>query len=377
MEEVTTSGHGAEPSGVHADHKAVRRHRLREWVASHRSRTIVAVGLIVIAPTAVWAYTEATKTYPVAPAPVVASKPKPVKPSTKPSPLTGIEIAPELAERPVRAVVIENHPEARPQSGLSQAGIVYEALAEGGITRFLAFFGDERPAQIGPVRSLRTYFVDWTLEFDAPIAHVGGNADAIDMIAPQGVKSLNQFFNGGSYYRTRDRRAPHNAYTDSDKLDALLAQKGYAASNFMQNARKRDEPNTTPPHGLIQIQYSYNGYQVEYRYDAATNTYLRFLAGSPHVDRNTGQQIRVKNIVIEVMSTSYGKSRLGESNVRMGTPGSGRAIVLRDGGAVEGTWSKANHRERTKLLDAAGKEIALNPGNTWFSIVPEGKPFSF
>ena len=134
---------------------------------------------------------------------------KPAKPTTVASPLTGLQVAPKIAEQPITAVVIENHPDARPQSGLSQAGVVYEALAEGGITRFLAFFLDEKPKEVGPIRSIRTYFVDWALEFNAPVAHVGGNIDALDIINPLGMKDMNEFAYGPYFYRTTDRYAPH------------------------------------------------------------------------------------------------------------------------------------------------------------------------
>ncbi len=314
---------------------------------------------------------------PAAPAP----PPEPPKAVTKPSPLTGIELPPETADRPILAVVIENHPDARPQSGLAQAGVVYEALAEGGITRFLAFFLDQRPAAMGPIRSVRTYFVDWALEFDAPVAHVGGNADALDLIGPLGLKSLNQFAHGNDYYRTKDRYAPHNAYTNSDLMDNLLASKGFNKPATLKPSPRK--PDTKLPEGQaaanpsIKINYSYNGYQVEYRYDPTNNEYLRFLAGAPHIDNNTGTQIRVKNVVVQYMPTSYGSTRIGEQTVMMGTPGSGKAVVFRDGSAVAGTWTKPDHRSRTRLLDPAGTDIPLNSGNTWYAIVPDSRTASY
>lgn len=351
--------------------------RFKGFIASHRTRSLIVIGILLIAPAAVWAYYESIKPAPVSSQSFEVPK-RPPKPVTKASPLTGVEIAPEQANRPILAVVIENHPDARPQSGLGQAGVVYEALAEGGITRFLAFFLENRPSAIGPVRSLRTYFVDWGLEFNAPVAHVGGNADALDMVGPTGMKDINQFAHGASFYRTRDRVAPHNAYTSADLMDALLKKLGYdKPADFKPSPRKADTPSSNVLHPVIGINYSYTGYQVEYRYDATCNCYARFLAGQPHIDRNDNQQIKVKNVVVEFMPTSYGKSRLGEQTTKMGTPGSGRAIVFRDGEAIEGTWSKTAHKDRTKLVDASGKEIPLNKGNTWYSIVPTDKTVSF
>jgi hypothetical protein len=335
--------------------------------------------LLLIAPTATWAYfTALAPTKKVSAAVNLPKKTVPAKPLTQASPLSGLAVAPELAKRPITAVVIENHPDARPQSGLQDAGVVYEALAEGGITRFLAFYLENRPAQLGPVRSIRTYFVDWALEFGAPVAHVGGNADALDLISPLHMKDMNQFYNGGSFYRTTDRYAPHNAYTSSDLLDALEAKLGYnTPASFTPSPRQKDAPQPNPTHPIIDINYSYNGYQVEYRYDAGCNCYNRFLAGAPHIDRNTGKQIQVKNVVVEYMPTSYGYTRIGESTVIMGTPGSGQAIVFRDGGAEAGTWNKTSHADRTKLIDTGGKDIPLDAGNTWYSIVPVGKTVKY
>jgi hypothetical protein len=360
------------------DTRGSRWQRLKGFIATHRTRTILLIGLLVIAPAGVWAYFEFTK--PVESVSKEVSVPKKeTKPTTKASPLTGLEIEPARAERPITAVVIENHPDARPQSGLSEAGVVYEALAEGGITRFLAFFLENRPTEIGPVRSLRTYFVDWTLEFNAPIAHVGGNAEALALVDPLKVKDMNQFNFGSNFYRTKDRVAPHNAYTSSDLLDALEKKLGYdKPASFTPSPRTtKDAPSANPLHPTIGINYSYNGFQVEYRYTADCNCYARFLAGQPHMDRNGNQQIKVKNIVVEFMPTSYGTSRIGEQLVTMGTPGQGRAIVFRDGEAIEGTWSKAEHSDRSKLVDAAGKEIPLNKGNTWYSILPTDKTVTY
>jgi hypothetical protein len=294
-------------------------------------------------------------------------------PSEQPADLlTGQPDAPEVASRPNTAVVIENYYDARPQTGLSQADVVYEALAEGGITRYMAIFHTQQPKLMGPVRSVRTYFVDWSLENDAPLAHVGGNQDALDEIAPLGMKNMDQFTNGGYFYRTNDRVAPHNMYTTSDLLAKLEQARGYNNPPAAQALAKfkKDDQAKQPPHPTIDINYSYNGFQVEYRYDAASNSYLRFLAGQPDIDRGTGQQIRVKNVVAEMMPTSYGLTRIGEQTVIMQTVGQGQAVVFRDGDAVAGTWKKDSHSGRTALLDASGSPFALNRGNTWFAVIP-------
>ena len=141
----------------------------------------------------------------ITPAPTPTPTPTPVPtPVLKASPLSGELIEPALADRAIRSIIVENHPDARPQSGLSDAGVVYEALAEGGITRFQTFFLDKQPKAIGPVRSLRTYFIDWGLEFNSPVAHAGGSADALALVKPLGMKDLNALAIGApTFYRTK------------------------------------------------------------------------------------------------------------------------------------------------------------------------------
>ncbi len=348
--------------------------RIKAWIKAH-PRKAIAIGIAVALVLAGGVFV-AIKYWPKKPIalPVVTKKKVPPKPTTKPSPLTGLDIAPALADRTVRAVIIENHTDARPQSGLSSAGVVYEALAEGGITRYEAFFGDEMPATLGPVRSLRTYFLSWGLEFDAPVAHAGGNADALDEVGPLGMKDMNEFTNGSYFYRSTDRYAPHNLYTSTDSLDKLIAARGYTkVPSFKVSPRKKDTPpakGVNPAHPTISIRFSYAAYDAKFQYDPATNTYLRFVGGKPDIDRNTGAQISVKNIIVETMPTSYGTTRIGEQTVIMQTVGSGSALVFRDGDVAPGTWSKASNADRTRLVDATGKDIPLNKGHSWYAIVP-------
>lgn len=160
---------------------------------------------------------------------------KPPKPAEKfYSPLSGVLVADQAAtKRAVTAVMIENSPDARPQSGLAEADVVFEAVAEGGITRFIALYQNSRPSLIGPVRSLRAYYADWAAGFDPSVAHVGGSGDALTMIRSgnYGV-DIDQFFNAGAYWRANDRAAPHNVYTNFEKLDALNASKNHTTSTL-------------------------------------------------------------------------------------------------------------------------------------------------
>ncbi|HEY6736214.1 MAG TPA: DUF3048 domain-containing protein [Candidatus Saccharimonadia bacterium] len=341
--------------------------------------TALAGGII-----GVWALAAHPSANPVTllrPTPVPTPQPSPT-PVRVASPLTGLMVDPAVAAQPVVGVIIENlNPDARPQSGLSDAGVVYEANAEGGITRFLALYLDKIPASLGPVRSLRTYFLDWALEYGAPVAHAGGNQDALDLIKPLGLKDMNALsFAADGFLRTTDRVAPHNLYTSDTKLKALLARLGYAGPASFTPAPRQTSPataSTAVAHPHIHLDFSYAGYQVDYDYDTATSDYARSMGGTPHIDRTTGRQIHVKNIVVEMMPTSYGLTRIGEQTVIMQTVGQGSGWVMHDGNATPITWKKSSHAARTQLLGADDHEVPLDPGNTWFAIVPVGKTVSY
>jgi hypothetical protein len=298
--------------------------------------------------------------------PVVKPAPAP-KPTTVASPLSGVQVPPEFAQRPVTGVMIENSPDARPQSGLQDAGVVYEAIAEGGITRFLALFQDTRPSYIGPVRSLRPYYIDFGWPYQAAIAHVGGSPDALSQIRSGSYRDLDQFFNSGTYSRISSRAAPHNVYTDFDRLDKLNQSKGYSSSNFNPWKRKDDKPAAAPSASHIDVKISSSLYYSHYDYDKTTNTYMRSEGGKPHLEvtsssDRTGTQIHPKVVIAVAMS--YGViDRAGHSSY--GATGSGAIKIFQDGAVTDGTWSKPDRSSMFEFKDAAGNIISLNTGQTW------------
>lgn len=303
----------------------------------------------------------------------------PPKPKTAPSPLTGVEVPPELADNPVISVVIENlYPSARPQSGLSSAGVVYETLAEGGITRYQAFFGDTMPSDVGPVRSLRTFFVRWGLEYDVPVVHAGGNIDALDLIRPLGMKDLDQFANGAYFRRIPTRYAPHNLYTTGAQLEKLMQARGYYSEpTFAPWIRKDDKKAVTPTASSITVDPSYPDYRVTYVYDPASNSYIRSIRGVADVDASNNAPIQPKNVVVLKAATTYGTTRANTQAVYTQTVGSGSGVIFMDGQATEITWRKPSDKARTQFYDAAGNEVALNRGQTWITVIPLEKTVSY
>jgi hypothetical protein len=265
--------------------------------------------------------------------------------------------------------MIENSPDARPQSGLDQASIVFEAIAEAGITRFLALYQDNYPGTLGPVRSSRPYFLDWAMAFDASYAHVGGSPDALQRIKDIGTKDLDQFFNPGPYHRVSFRFAPHNMYTSLQGLADRAAEKGWTKSTFTPLVRKeKEEPNKAPTAKSINFAISGPTYNVHYDYDPARNAYARSMGGAVHIDNETKQQLAPKVVIALVMP--YSLMADGYHSAYQ-TIGSGPMFVFQDGNVTQGTWSKGNPQDQFAFKDAAGKDLALNPGQTWISVVAD------
>lgn len=306
-------------------------------------------------------------TRPDAVAPAKTSKRAVVPPKPAPivSPLTGMEVSAEDSKRPIISVMIENSTFARPQSGLQQAGVVYEAIAEYGITRFLTVFQEANPENVGPVRSARPYYVDWARSYDAAYGHVGGSPDALQRIKDIGVRDLDQFANAGAYRRTSDRDAPHNVYTTMQQLRELTAAKDWASSSFTGWARKKEAPAKTITAQAVDINISGPTYNVHYDYDKASNSYLRTMGGEAHNDAGSGQRIMPK--VVIGLATQYSLMADGYHS-QYATTGSGTMKVFQDGTVTEGTWERAGN-EQYKFYDASGKPLALNPGQTWVTVV--------
>ena len=291
-----------------------------------------------------------------------------VETQTMPSPLSGVEVPVNEAERPVTAIVIENSPEARPQSSLHEAGIVFESIAEGGITRFLAFYQEGQPDIIGPVRSLRPYFIDWVLPFDASIAHVGGSAQALQEARDLGINDLDEFANANSFYRASDRLAPHNLYTNFDLLDELNKRLGYTGSDFQGWARKTESPLNTPTASTINVDISSFTYNTKYVYDSSSNSYQRATADAADRDRETNTQIAPKVVVVMEAPSSIDP----DGRYQYDLIGEGKVTVFQDGGHTVGTWAKSSRENQFSFTDDDGDEIAFNPGQTWVvAISPE------
>jgi hypothetical protein len=322
--------------------------------------------------------------------------------------------------RPITAI-IENHLESRPQSGLSSADVIYEAVAEGGITRFLSVFycGVAEDVRVAPIRSVRVYFVHWAAEYgDKPIfVHIGG-ANNICKNCPGGVKeagmivreadafrlltsigwryALGNSFDGGTnigypiiirdqYRLGKESAWEHSVTGFTEKIYQEADKRGFAATSngelwsdgFTKWKFTDDKPAANPSAPKISFKF-WNGkpeYDVGFDYDRETNSYFRVNGGQPHKDHETGEQIAVKNVIIKFVEEKGPVDK--EDHLLYTTEGTGKAIVFQNGEAVEGTWQKRAMSGRTLFYDSSGREINLVRGMIWIAAVPDTNTISY
>jgi hypothetical protein len=296
--------------------------------------------------------------------------------------------------------MIENSTDARPQSGTSFADVIYEAVAEGGITRFLTIYYCQDAGIVGPVRSARTYFLDYISEYgDYPLyAHVGGAntpgpANALGQISDYdwaGYNDMNQFSIGfPTFWRDESRAGrtvatEHTMYSATNKLWDFAA-KERELTNVDKSDNEWDEvfepylfkndANVTDRGTVISIAvpyWDYPAYEVEWKYDKTTNLYSRVNGGTAHKDRNNGKQLTAKNVVVLLARESRANDGYeGNLHLLYKNKGTGKALVYLDGKEIKATWEKEGRTGRTKLTDTSGDEIKFNPGVIWFHILTD------
>jgi len=282
------------------------------------------------------------------------------------SPFTGLPVA-EIFNRPY-AVLVENLPQARPQSGLSRAEIVYEVPVEGYITRFLALYISPYEDDIGPVRSARPYFAYIAKEYDGILAHCGYSIHTEAVLKDIGAKHIDERFNSLYYKRLKSRNMPHNLYTTLSRL-ALGAEKfGYLQGSrpapvFSFGERKVPEQIVSD----IGIAFSPKN-TVEYRWNPPKRTYTRFNDGTIFIDANYGEAVEVKNIIIQFIQA---RTFTEEGHLQITLTGEGKGLLFSGGAVEEIKWQKSGYGEKTRFMDTYGRDIALSPGNTWIHLVPQ------
>ena len=348
-------------------------------------------------------------------------------PKTEVCPLTGEMFTKEEQQiwstrRPL-LVMIENHADSRPQSGLGNADIVYEAVAEGGITRFMGVFycnavkSAANKYDVGPVRSARTYFLDLASEYsDYPLyAHVGGancsaattggvcttnvKAQALEQIAKYGWNNkgtwgdLSQFSLSYKACRREPDRVgetkatEHTMYCSTTELWDVAASRGLTNMTEINKTswdkayrswsfKAEDKSTSTTATNISFDFWGDKAYAVSWKYDPATNRYLRSNGGQPAIDFNYQQNISTKNLVIQFVKES--RSIDEHMHNLYAVIGSGDGIYFANGQKTEITWTKTARQGRTVFKDkATGKEINFVPGQIWVEILPLGNKISY
>jgi len=324
-------------------------------------------------------------------------------PKTEVCPINGVMYSQKQKEwwekhRPL-GIMIENSEDARPQSGISFADVTYEAVAEGGITRTLNVFYCQDGGQVGPVRSARTYFLDFISEYGSyPLyAHVGGAntdgpADALGQIEEYGwggYNDLNQFSIGfPTFWRDYDRlghdvATEHTMYSTTSKLWDFAAKnrdltnidkKGALWNQDFVAYTFSDTPTVgTIPGKSIHIEFweGYKSYFVDWKYDSATGLYLRNNGGVAHIDKDTNKQLTAKTVVVLSMVESHANDGYeNDAHLLYKDKGEGKAMIFINGTEIKGTWQKDSRTDRTLLFDQNGKQIQFARGKIWFEIVP-------
>ena len=288
------------------------------------------------------------------------------------SPLTGVRVEAQVAKRRPIAVILGNSSKERPQDGLSKASVVYEMLAEGGITRLMAVYLENDAQSIGPVRSARHYFLYASLSFGAVYAHCGGSPQALADLKSLGVHNLDDMRDRGVMWRTRDRVQPYNLYTSTANLRYAMEERKWTTYEPVAAPWGfRDDVAGGRPGASVKIPYpnGYQGYTVQYDYDPESGLYKRSVDGQPHIDAQDGTQITAKTIIILYVKTWLIPNDK-DLRVDMDMVGSGKGLVVSDGKLRDITWSKKSKASAFELKETGGSRLLIQRGDVWVQVVP-------
>ncbi|WP_159888179.1 DUF3048 domain-containing protein [Paenibacillus puerhi] len=305
------------------------------------------------------------------------------------APLTGVESEDRKEARTVM-VVVNNAPQARPQSGLMQADLLFEVLAEGEITRLIAFFQSQSTTDpVGPVRSIRPYFISLGKGYGAVQVHAGGSPDGYETIRKQKIENLDEITNSGPYFwRDKSRQAPHNLYTSIDSARQGAVKRGFGELGPMSPVYSfvRPEPadeaqaarvalgtadSEVKQASKVDITFLLKSYRVSYEYEETSRLYKRSINDNPHIDQNNGETLKAANVL--VMGTKHRVlDNEGRRDVVM--TGSGPALLFQQGTVRTVEWKRAQESDPIRWFEQ-GREISLMPGQTHVMIVPDQPTF--
>lgn len=313
------------------------------------------------------------------------------EPATTVSTLTGLPVSETIRNQRPLAVMLNNIKEGCPQSGTEDAAIIYEAPVEGRITRLMGIFEDYNNVEkIGSIRSSRDYFVYFAMEYDALYAHFGQatpyvgellNSDRVDNIS--GAVSGIDKPAAHSFYRSTDRKAPHNVYIDKEGLlqdiekfeyrtvhnDSYTEKFVFAESGTESLYASEKDATVLYPGGKgTDDANGFSRVQARFEYNEDDQLYYRYQYGDKHIDEVTGNQLAVTNVIFQYC---HGEVRDSEDYLAFGCHGDNgyKVQVFTGGKMVEGTWKRTSDESPAEYLDENGDPIQLNPGKTWICII--------
>ncbi len=319
------------------------------------------------------------------PTPTPTPTPDPYE-GKKQSMLTGTWIPEEEVEHRPYAVMLNNIKAASPQSGIGQADIVYEALTEAGITRFLAIFseiGEDTPAaeRLGSVRSARHYFVSFADEYDAIFIHFGETSYAKRKMEKLGIDHITGMYGAGvaSFYRDNTIKAPHNAFASLKGILTGINRAGFRTEyeegyepHFRFYAEDTSLLDAQDAVAAEQLTLGFSAYMAPYfLYDKQEGLYARYQFDGEHIDYNTGEQLKFKNVIIQLVD-EWNIDKNGYQTMDI-EDAQGTGYYITNGVCVPVTWTKKESTRFMRYYDKNGEELTINPGKTYIAVFPQNR----
>ncbi len=278
------------------------------------------------------------------------------------SALSGVNC--EKAKARPLAVMLAGDKEARPLSGISDADLVFEMpVTDSGATRMMAVFQCNWPKEIGSVRSSRLDFIPLAQGLNAIYAHWGGEKEALKQLDSKVIDNINAMkYDGTIFYRKKGIKPPHNGFTSSELISQAIKDLGYSLNKTAISYPHEKSKSM----GGVEPSIFYKGeFEIGWKYDIGSNSYLRFREGQAEVDENLGEQVEAKNVIL--MKTTW--SPINKDYIRVKTVGSGEAIIYKNGEETNGSWEKKTAIDKLYFYDGQRQEIKFAPGPIWVEIV--------
>lgn len=292
--------------------------------------------------------------------------------------LSGLEISDTvLNTRPI-AIMVQNNPVARPQSGLYLADIIIEIVDEGGVTRYIAVYSSNDANPIWSVRSTRPYYAEFARSFDPIYAFWGTYPEAyevvrnLDMDVLDGNSDVIAYANSAWRERDRSDALEHTGVMSTTGLKEDAVGYGYSLEGgqspfqFKIDAVESERGNI----GEITVDFSYDSYIAGFTYNKEENIYYKSLAGQPHLDNETGIPITSNNIIVMITTIEGPIDQYGHMAVRtIGTSDIGKCFFFMDGKKIEGTWERSSVFDPFTYKDDDGNLILFNRGSTYIGVI--------